>query len=403
MTVECDILIVGGGMTGAALALALGDLPVKVMVIEARSPEGEGANEDDRSLTLSPSSRRLFEALGVWPALAECGPMAIHEIHISDSGPFSGTVHLEARDLGVEALGYVFENRALSRTLLEALSGKDRLTWLAPASIMGYDDRGSHLVVRANHGGETLEIHCRLLVGSDGTSSRVRELAGIPARTNDYGQTALVARFTPEFPAPMIAFERFTPSGPLAVLPRSGGRCGLVLSVSTQEAERLNASAPAVRALAEHRFGSRLGRFQALDAPRSFPLRRVMATSVTAPRVTLIGNAAHTLHPVAAQGLNLGLRDVATLAELLEQGSDDPGAPSLLQEYVKRRRNDVVATSVLTHSLVRLFSNCVPGLGLARRMGLALTDALPGIKAGLALRTMGLAGRLPPLLRGGSL
>lgn len=401
MTVECDILIVGGGMTGVALALALGQLPLKVIVIEARSPDREGANEDDRSLTLSPSSRRLFEAIGMWPTLADCGPMAIREIHISDAGPLSGTVHLNAHDLGVDALGYVFENKALSRALLAALPQSDRLTWFAPASIAGYDDRGSHLVVRANQGEETFEIHCRLMVGSDGTSSRVRELAGIRVRATDYGQTALVARFTPEFPAPMIAFERFTPSGPLAVLPRSGGHCGLVLSVSSQDAGRLNTNAPAVRALAEARFGSRLGRFQELGSPRSFPLRRVMATSVTAPRVALIGNAAHTLHPVAAQGLNLGLRDVAALAEMLEHGCDDPGAPSLLREYAKRRRHDILATSVLTHALVRLFSNRIPGLGLARRAGLALTDALPGIKADLALRTMGLAGRLPPLLREG--
>ncbi|MHB1949977.1 MAG: FAD-dependent monooxygenase [Acidiferrobacteraceae bacterium] len=400
MNIECDILITGGGMTGAALALAVRHLPLRVAVLEARPATGGHAGDDDRSLTLSPSSKRLFEAVGLWPALAARGPAIIREIHVSDSGPLSGTVHLAARDLGVEALGYVVGNRAFAGALGEAMARHEGLTWLAPAELEGYDDCGTHLAVRATHEGQPVRIRCRLLVGADGTNSRVRLLAGIDARENDYRQTALVARFTPELPAPGVAFERFTPSGPLAVLPRSGGECGLVLCVPGRDAERLTAGGPeAACALAEATFGARLGRFQAMTVPSAFPLRRVMAASLVGSRVALVGNAAHTLHPVAAQGLNLGLRDVAALAELLEEHPRDPGASSLLQDYARRRRQDVWATSTFTNSLVRLFSNRIPGLGVARRAGLALTDALPTIKASLALRSMGLAGRLPPLLR----
>ncbi len=401
MSLECDVLIAGGGMTGTALALALARSPLRVTVVEARSaPENAGANDDDRSLTLSQSSRRLFDGAGIWPELAACGPALIREIHVTDAGRLSGTVHLDARDLGVDALGYVFENRRLAAALAGVLATDKRITLLSGARVSGYSDHGSHLMVRVTHGEDEHEIHCRLLVASDGTQSCVRELAHITAHTTDYRQTAFIAGFTPEFAAPGIAFERFTPSGPVAVLPRSNGRCGVVLALSAADAEQMKTVSPlAVRELAERRFGRRLGQFQEFGVPQSFPLRRILATAFTAPRVVLVGNAAHTLHPVAAQGLNLGLRDVAVLAELLEDCGADPGKPSLLETYERRRRRDVWLTSTFTHALVRIFSNPMPGLGALRGIGLALVDAAPPLKAMLALRSMGLSGRLPPLLQ----
>ncbi|MHB8563599.1 MAG: FAD-dependent monooxygenase [Acidiferrobacteraceae bacterium] len=401
MSLECDVLIAGGGMTGTTLALALARSPLGVTVVEARSaPETAGANDDDRSLTLSQSSRRLFDGIGVWPALAACGPALIREIQVTDSGALSGTVHLDARELCVEALGYVFENRRLGTALAGALASDKRITLLSGARVSGYSNQGSHLRVHVAQGDGQHEINCRLLVASDGTHSCVRELAHITAHTMDYGQTAFIAGFMPEFSAPGVAFERFTPSGPVAVLPRSNNRCGVVLTVPTADAERMNPVSPlAVRELAERRFGRRLGQFQEFGVPQSFPLRRVLATALTAPRVALVGNAAHTLHPVAAQGLNLGLRDVAVLAELLEDCGTDPGRPSLLEDYERRRRRDVRLTSSFTHALVRIFSNHTPGLGVLRGIGLALIDAAPPVKAMLALRSMGLSGRLPPLLQ----
>lgn len=392
---DCDVLIAGGGMTGSALALALADSPLRTMVVEAQT--GPGANNDDRSLTLSHSSRRLFEGLGTWDALAGCGPAAIHEIQVSDSSAGTGTVHLRAPDLGVDALGYVFENRCIAATLTQQLQHKG-VPLMAPARVAGYTDCGTHLQVSVEREGVTEQIDCRLLVASDGTGSSVRTLARIPVRTIDYGQTAIVARIRPEHPSSHIAFERFTPAGPIAILPRSGGATGLVLSVSSPDAAELLAAPGEILALVQKRFGARLGRFLELGPPHGFPLRQVRAAAMTAPRVALIGNAAHTLHPVAGQGLNLGLRDVAGLAELLEAGGD-PGAPALLGTYEQRRRRDVWLTAAFTHSLVKTFSGTSRLLALGRGAGLLIVDALPPLKGLLARQSMGLAGRLPKLLQ----
>lgn len=392
---DCDVLIAGGGMTGNALALALAGSSLRTLTVEAIA--GAGVNSDDRSLTLSHSSRRLFEGLGVWDALTGCAPASIHEIQVSDSNARVGVVHLRAHDLSVDALGYVFENRCVAATVGQQLVQKG-VPMMAPARVIAYVDCGTHLRVSVESGGTVEQIDCRLLVASDGTQSSVRSLAHIPARTIDYGQTAIVARIHPERPEPHIAFERFTPAGPIAILPRSGGATGLVLSVARDDATTLCAAPEEVLALVQKRFGPRLGRLLDLGPTHAFPLRQVRAAAMTAPRVALIGNAAHTLHPVAGQGLNLGLRDVAVLAELLETATD-PGARDLLATYERRRRGDVWLTAAFTHSLVKTFSAESRLFALGRGAGLLIVDALPSLKGALARQSMGLAGRLPKLLQ----
>jgi 2-octaprenyl-6-methoxyphenol hydroxylase len=407
---DYDIVIVGGGMVGASLALALSDLPYRVAVVEAWPPTADGQpSYDDRATALAEGSRRIFDTLGCWPALArDAAP--INKVHVSDRGRF-GFTRLRAEDYGVEALGHVVENRVLGRVLWDALANRPRTELLAPWRVTAVAAEGDAARVElapaggGADGGVPRELSAALVVAADGARSRTREMLGMAVRVRDYEQHAVIANVTPsDGGAGDEAFERFTDDGPLALLPMTGGRWSLVWTVTpARAAELVAADEPTFLAELQAVFGYRLGRFERAGRRQSYPLKLVRALDQQLGRVLLIGNAAHGLHPVAGQGFNLGLRDAAVLADVLATGCEEerePGDPATLQAYLDWRRDDHERVIALTDSLVRLFTNPLGPVRAARALGLIGLDLVGPVKNRFARQSMGLHGRLPRLARG---
>jgi 2-octaprenyl-6-methoxyphenol hydroxylase len=400
--VRVDVCIVGGGLVGASLALALAELPLTVAVVEAHPPGSDAQPSfDARALALANGSRRILDGLGVWAAVA-AQATAIRRIHVSERGRF-GQVRLDAAEQGLDALGHVLESRILGDVLWRRLGTLARTRLLAPARVVDTQtaDGGVRLTLAA---GEPL--NARLVVAADGASSLVRSRAGVGARQREYGQTAIVTTVLTEHAHEQVAYERFTPQGPLALLPSSEGRSAVVLTLAPDAAAAALALGDEdFLALLAARFGRRLGRFQRVGTRHAFPLALTASEALTAPRTVFIGNAAQGLHPIAGQGFNVGLRDVATLAEVLADSlratpSADPGGPALLERYARWRAPDRRALITLTDGLVRLFGSELAPLRLGRGLGLALFDLLPPAKAALARLSLGFADELPRLARG---
>ncbi len=400
---DFDVLIVGGGMVGASLACALGHRSLHIGVVES-FPFGAAAQPgyDDRSIALAYGTRRIFEGMGLWPEIAATAA-PIERIHVSDHGHF-GATRLRAEKYGFEALGYVVESRALGRVFSTALAALPRVELISPARVAEIETGSDHMRVRIEQEAGARLVTARLVVGADGAESSVRRWGGIDVRREEYGQSAIIANLTPEYPHRNIAYERFTDSGPLALLPMTDERCSLVWTVRTEQcATVLALDDREFLARLQERFGTRLGRLRRIGARASYPLALVRACRYTAPRLALIGNAAHTLHPIAGQGFNLGLRDVAALAEVIcdaAAAGQDVGASDVLARYEAWRLRDQRQVLRATDSLVRLFSNEFTPLVLARKAGMLLVDLLPPAKRMLMRRAMGLAGRQPRLARG---
>jgi 2-octaprenyl-6-methoxyphenol hydroxylase len=407
---DFDVVIVGGGLVGASLACALASQPLRVAVVES-FPLGSDSQPgfDERTLALSYGSRQIFEGLGLWSEIVLSDATPIRHIHVSDQG-YPGITHLDSEAEGVDALGYVVPSRVLGGVLAEALPGVANLTLFSPATLTQFsrDDQQATLTINHNNTQQTLTT--RLLVGADGIQSAVRDLADIGSRQVDYGQTAVVTNIATERFHDYTAYERFTAHGPLAVLPASnnkddiGYRSAVVWTVDSKQTEHILAldDEHFMQSLAEE-FGQRLGSILRVGKRQAFPLSLRHARDHVQPRLALIGNAAHTLHPIAGQGFNLGLRDVAALAEVIKKATDaqdDPGSLLTLNAYARWRRRDHLRVIAFTDSMVRLFSNRFPPLVLARNLGLLAADILPPVKHGLTRRAMGLAGKLPRLARG---
>lgn len=398
-----DLVIAGGGLVGASLACALGGSPLRIAVIEPVPPQApDQPSYDERTTALAPSSQRIFAALGLWDEIrTDAAP--IREVHVSERGRF-GFVRMTAAEERLEALGYVVANRRLGEVLPARMAALGNVELLCPASVEGVADGEQAVTVSVRRGEARATLSARLLVVADGARSPTRELVGVEAAVRSYQQVAVIANLTPEQDPAGRAFERFTPEGPLALLPASGGRCALIWTVPEAEA-------PAVLALSEadflaevqQRFGYRLGRLVKVGARAAYPLAVTTARRFAAPRTVVIGNAAHSLHPVAGQGFNLALRDVAALAELLHDAAvagDDVGEAGLLRRYVDQRQGDYRRVTGFTDALVRLFSNDLPGLAQARNAGLLALDLLPAFKRGFLRQAMGRSGPLPRLARG---
>jgi 2-octaprenyl-6-methoxyphenol hydroxylase len=393
-------LIVGGGMVGASLACALAELPLSVGLVES-IPFGAAGQPsyDDRTTALALGTRRIYEALGLWDRLAPSAE-PIRQIHVSEQGRF-GTSRMDASEQGADALGYVVENRVLGEVLSERMSGLPRLHMLCPAQFMSLQTQAEQVSVRVRAGAAEQTLNASLVVGADGASSRVREALGIGIERRDYAQTAIVTNVTPERDHAGMAYERFTPTGPIALLPMSQQRCALVWTQPQSSAESVLqlADADFLSAL-NQAFGHRLGEFLRVGKRASYPLQRVLSERLHAPRVLLIGNAAHSLHPVAGQGFNLGLRDVAVLAEVLaDSDCRDCGSDAVIQAYIEGRQFDQAHVTQFTDGLVRLFSNRLPGLASFRHLGIVGLDLLPPLKARFTQRSMGMVGA-PRLSRG---
>jgi 2-octaprenyl-6-methoxyphenol hydroxylase len=398
----CDVAIAGGGMIGLSLAAALAELPLEVVVIEPVAADADQQPSfDSRTTALSGGSRRVLEGIGVWAAVAgQATP--IRRIHVSERGAF-GAARLTAAEQGVASLGYTIENRLLGLALRDRAAGIPRLK-LCHARVREVE-AGADAVRLVTDAGDAWSA--RLVVAADGAQSAVRSALGIDASLSDYSQHAIVAHVDTGRFHEYTAYERFTPSGPIAVLPIAEGRSAVVWTLAPEAAKRaLALDDAAFIAELEEAFGLRLGRFTRVGRRQSYLLTLTRSDQLTAPRAVILGNAAQGLHPVAGQGFNLGLRDVAALAELLadeiaEHGPGaDPGATRVLERYAEWRRPDREAVIRFTDSLVRGFGMPLVSIRGLRSAGLLAFDLMRPVKHEFARRTMGLAGRQPRLVRG---
>ncbi|MDC9729486.1 MAG: 2-octaprenyl-6-methoxyphenyl hydroxylase [Methyloprofundus sp.] len=398
MNQDYDVLIVGGGLAGNCLALALQANSLKVAIVEASTPaELQASAAGDRALALANGTVRLLNMLGVWQQ-AKSKATAIKNIHISDQGHF-GKTRLSAQKEKVDALGYVITARDLEAAVFELVQQSD-VQLINPARVMGISSDEHSAYLSLKHNNEALNLSAKLVVGADGGQSSVRKLLDIQQAVTEYQQTAIVTTIKTDVAHQNIAYERFTASGPLALLPLKD-EYAVVWTRSTEDAEQLISGGEAEFLQELHAcFGYKLGRFSLSTERRSFPLSLIRANSMTSGRAVIVGNAVHQLHPVAGQGFNLGLRDVVQLAECIlnQQASGaDIGAPELLANYAEQRQKDHDTVINFTDGVVKLFSNDWLSAAAARNVGLAVLDFVPGMKKQLAHYAMGLNARTPKL------
>jgi len=393
MREHAGILIVGGGLVGASLAIALDAVGRDVTLVEATAPRSPTQSSyDERNLALARATVNALSALGVWQHAQGATP--ITRLHVSRAGEF-GAARLSAQEAGVDALGATLPARELGKALEQRLQECKRLTRLMPARLEKLEPLADGWRARIRIGDEAREIKTRLVVGADGSDSFVRAQVGIGADEHDYSQCLIVCTITPERDPDSCAYERFSDEGPVASLPLSGKRCGLVLTIASEQADAVLALNDAgFIELAQRRFGWKLGRLTRPGKRQAHRARRVLAQSLIAPRAVVIGNAAQTVHPIGAQGFNLGLRDALTLAELIAK-ADDPGSPELLREYATRRRPDREGVLAFSHGLISLACLPQPFLAPLRSLALIAFDSVPPLKRVLAKRGMGWRG-LPP-------
>lgn len=392
------VLIVGGGLVGASLAIALDAAGVPATLLDTAPPRRTApASYDERNLALARATVNGLRALGVWPH-AEARATPITRIQVSRAGEF-GTARLDAARHGVDALGWTLPARELGEALERRLESCRTLVRMAPATLEAMEpvEGGWRATVRTADGTQTLDA--ALVVGADGTESFVRERLGIAAERHDYGQSLFVCTITPERDPSGRAFERFGDDGPIALLPLAERRAGLVLTVPAEQADAIAAlDDTAYAELAQQRFGGKLGRLSRPGRRQPWAIRRVAATRLVGPRAVLVGNAAQTVHPIGAQGFNLGLRDALTLAELVAEAAD-PGAPVLLETYAARRAPDREGTMTMSHGLVQLACLPQPLLAPFRSLALLAYDRVPPLQRLLARRGMGFRGDPPRAVR----
>ena len=389
---EIDILIVGGGLMGMALMLALAPLGYRVRLAEAREITHQTPDIlETRSIALSPASIQILKQLDVWPALTKTAS-PIETIHISEQGRF-GQARLDAND-GHQPLGAVVEMHVLNHALKTRLNGDDM--WV-PARVTAVDATTGITSLQTDSGEKT--VRARWVIAADGADSSVRKLCQAEAKIKTYSEHAIATNITLSRAHQQIAYERFTPDGPLALLPLNGPHMALVWTQAPQEAESLKTMSETdfLNAL-QHAFGYRAGRFLAAGPRQTYPLQQVMMSKqVHMNKIIFIGNAAHTLHPVAGQGLNLGLRDVAMLAECAAKYDLTDKA---LMYYQTLRKSDQKIITIATDGLLSLFKSRLPGASLARRMGLLALDNSVFLKNIILRHAKGVGGVVPDLVCG---
>ena len=402
--VDCDVAIAGGGLVGASLALALAPLGLRIALVEAVAPGGaDHPSFDERTTALANGSARIFRSLGVWRHM-EREATPIRRIHVSDQGRF-GVARIDAAEQGLEALGYVLPNRVMGAALWQGLATAPGVRVIAPARVLGSELACDVRVLALEHDGTKQELRSRLVVAADGARSLIREQAGIAADHWPYAQTALISTITTQRFHDYVAYERFTADGPIAVLPLGDGRCGVVWTRPPADAARLLAL-PDEAFLAELQaaFGFRLGRLLRVGVRSAYELALSRSERHVAERLAIVGNAAQGLHPIAGQGFNLGLRDAASLAEVLAdaraEGVADVGDAGPLKAYADWRAEDHRRIVAFTDGLVRLFGSPLGVLRGLRSVGLLAFDAFPPAKSAMARLSVGAAGRIPRLARG---
>jgi 2-octaprenyl-6-methoxyphenol hydroxylase len=399
-TLAPDVVIVGGGLVGGTLACALAEGGLSTVVVETGTLAAMLDDRfDGRASAISLTSRRLLDAIGLWPAMAaEATPM--RHIRVTE-GASPLHLHYDHRDVGDEPFGHMVENRHYRRALYERVRELEAVTFIAPARAISVDRTDAGVEVLLEGGAR---VCARLAVGAEGRNSRLREEAGIRVSGWSYRQVGIVCTVEHEHPHGFVAHERFLPAGPFAILPLKGNRSSIVW---TERAER----APAIMALDDagftnevaRRFGDFLGRLTIIGPRWSYPLSLQFAEKAVAPRLALVGDAIHAMHPIAGQGLNMGLRDVAALSEVLAEArllGLDLGADDVLARYQRWRRFDNTLMLALTDGLNRLFEIDVAPVRLARDLGLAAVNAMPPVKRFFMRHAMGMVGELPRLMRG---
>jgi 2-octaprenylphenol hydroxylase len=396
-----DVVIVGGGMIGSALAAALSTASWRIAVLEARktAPVASGDDIDLRVSALSRASQRILDALGAWSRIAAVRASPYREMRIWDAFG-RGAVHFDAADVGEADLGHIVENRLVQHALWSVLEAGGAIELLCPAALAGVALERDAARLELSDG---RRLQARLVVAADGADSRLRELAGIAVDRSDYGQHAVVAHLKAAKPHGAAARQRFMADGPLALLPLADGRVSLVWSTSPERAAALLALEPAAfsREVTDASDGA-LGELELASKRASFPLRRMHASHYVQSRLVLAGDAAHVVHPLAGQGANLGFLDAAALAEVLLDGAacgDDPGDVALLRRYERWRRSENAAMLGVLDGFNRLFGARAAPWRLLRNFGLAAFDRAPPLKREIVRRAMGLKGDLPALAR----
>jgi 2-octaprenyl-6-methoxyphenol hydroxylase len=401
---EYDIVIVGGGMVGASLAIALKPSRYSVLLVESVPHQSENQpSYDERTVALTHSAKLIFSAMGVWDGIERSQAEPILDIHISNRGHF-GQAHLSHADAGTAALGYVVPTRVIGNTLWSELEKNNGTKIFCPATVQKMKQHSDHCRVDVSVDNTIRRIKSRLVVLADGGKSPLtRDFisdsendSGVISQSAQYTQSAILSIVTTDRPHNGRAYERFTEEGPLALLPhRVDGNKAAYALVWTSGMENVEArmalSDDDFLAELQFTFGDRAGNFSNPSARKCYPLNRTTLQFPARGRVIVIGNAAHTVHPVAGQGFNLGLRDVAVLAELVHE-SPDLGCKSMINTYLSRRKRDTEMVSGFTHSLIQIFSSDWKSIGFARNLGLKVIEHSPMAKRFLLKRTMGLAG-----------
>lgn len=394
MSHDYDVIIIGGGMVGGCLGLALSQSSLRVAIVESRElTEKQSDSAGKRAIALSWGSRRILEQLNIWRPVNDAA-MAIKHIHVSDKGHF-GKTRLSAASQNVDALGYVVEAVKIEAVVANSLK-QSNIDSLCPASLVDYVVHDDSADVTISLNGKEKTLSCKLLVGADGGLSKVRECGAFELKEYSYDQHAIAGLISVESDAHDVAYERFTSEGPIAMLPHLDGLYSLVWTMPSELAQD-------VMALPENeflerlqsRFGQWLGQLGLSGKCQTFPLNLSHVPNNTAERVVLIGNAAHQLHPVAGQGFNLGLRDAAILADALLSEEDDMVA--VLETYAKHRQLDQALITGFTDNVIKLFSTDSALLSVVRNSGLLMLDKIPLMKNQFARQTMGLGSRLARL------
>ncbi|MCN4143878.1 MAG: 2-octaprenyl-6-methoxyphenyl hydroxylase [Thiohalomonas sp.] len=414
-----DIIIVGGGMAGATMVLALAPLKLSIAVIEGHPYQEQQTQPsfDDRCLALAWSSRQIYQAMGIWDKLAvrdDDGFTAIKQIHVSDRGHL-GITRLDHQKEGVPALGYVVESSVVGEVLLHEMKQHDNIQLFCPATIEQVKTSSEQVTVNLQFEQKTKTMSAALLIIADGVNSKTRASLGVQINQQSYAQTAIIANIETEIPHQNVAYERFTDSGPLAVLPLSRNRCSLVWTArDDQVADIISLNDADFISALQQSFGYRLGQITKAGRRAAYPLLLMTINNDSLAhqnRIALIGNAAHGVHPVAGQGFNLGLRDISALAELIAAQmhtykTADPGNKALLTAYWDWRQADIRQVTNITNSLIKLFSNQSTTLALLRNSGLLMADIISPLKHAIAHEAMGrgmLQGKLSKMAVGQSL
>jgi 2-octaprenyl-6-methoxyphenol hydroxylase len=406
MTYDSDILIVGGGLNGPVLALALARSGLTSTVIDAQpAPTLEAEGFDGRSYALALASVRLLRKLGLWEGLAdEAQPML--EIKVSDGrageGPLSPFhLHFDHAEIEEGPMGHLVEDRHLRPAVLAAITDSALITRLNGETVVAQEAGAGGVTVTLASG---RRLTGRVLVGADGRRSGTAARAGITRSGWDYGQTAMVCAIEHALPHHGIAHQFFMPPGPLAILPLKGNRSSIVWSETHANAAAFNALPDAeYLEMLRPRFGDFLGEIRLAGARYTYPLNLTLANSFVAPRVALVGDAAHGVHPIAGQGLNAGLRDIAALAQVLTEArarGEDIASVLVLERYEQWRRFDTATLALATDLTNRMFASDNPLLRLGRDIGMGVVNAIPKLRRGFIREAAGLTGDLPELMRG---